>query len=697
MTNERPSFSVFLRYSRFVLRYLPILPANTHSAPDRYTAPMRLAAIDWLIVAAFVGVLVWAALRVRRYATSATAFLVAQRCAGRYVLTVANNIALVGVISLVWFFELNYEAGFTAVWWTLLEGPALIVMALTGWVIYRYRQTRAMTLAEFFERRYSRRFRVAAGLVAWGAGMINFGIFPAVETRFFMALCGLPERFELFGLACSTYVCLMALLLATALFFAYAGGLIVLLVTDFIQGLAANVIFIVLIVFLLLYFGWDRIAETLLAAPPGDSLVDPFDIGDEQSFGLSYFLISAFILFYGRMSWQGTQGYNAAAIHAHEAKMAGMLQDWRVRVLLLITLVVPICVRTYLHHPDFADQAAGVHAALAALPGDTPEQQFALRSQLRAPLTLAAVLPPVLLGLAVVAVLACFISTQDMYMHSWGSILVQDVVLPFRRRPLTPRRHLRLLRLSIACVAAFSFGFSLLISQTQYVAMFLTLTGAIFMAGAGAAIIGGLYWPRGTTAGAWAAMITGAAVAAAGTIIKQVDAALWDQALARHGALLAIPHYVKHHWTGMELTGWAMLASASAYVVVSLLSRRPDVDMDRLLHRGRYAIPGETATSIRDARTWLERLGLSRDFTRADRWVAGITLSWPVFSTLLLIGVSTYCLYDEIPDARWLRGWQAWTWLTLVAAAAVTVWFVIGGLRDLRRLLTQLRHRQHEP
>src|SRR5690606_18353340 len=125
----------------------------------------------------------------------------------------------------------------------------------------------------------------------------------------------------------------------------------------------------------------------------------------------------------------------------------------------------------------------------------------------------------------------------------WGSILVQDVVLPFRRRPLTPRRHLRLLRLSIACVAAFSFGFSLLISQTQYVAMFLTLTGAIFMAGAGAAIIGGLYWPRGTTAGAWAAMITGAAVAAAGTIIKQVDAALWDQALARHGALLAIPHY----------------------------------------------------------------------------------------------------------------------------------------------------------
>ena len=34
------------------------------------------------------------------------------------------------------------------------------------------------------ERRYGRRFRIFAGVVAFGAGAFNFGIFPAVGARF---------------------------------------------------------------------------------------------------------------------------------------------------------------------------------------------------------------------------------------------------------------------------------------------------------------------------------------------------------------------------------------------------------------------------------------------------------------------------------------------------------------------------------
>ena len=51
-----------------------------------------------------------------------------------------------------------------------------------------------MTLAQFFEMRYSRSFRVFAGLVAFLSGIINYGIFPGVAARFFIALCGFPAR-----------------------------------------------------------------------------------------------------------------------------------------------------------------------------------------------------------------------------------------------------------------------------------------------------------------------------------------------------------------------------------------------------------------------------------------------------------------------------------------------------------------------
>ena len=93
--------------------------------------------------------------------------------------------AQVGVITLVWYFEQNYKVGYTSIWWALMEGPAWIVMALSGWVIVRFRQTRALTMAQFFEMRYSRRFRIFAGIVAFVAGIINFAIFPSIGARFF--------------------------------------------------------------------------------------------------------------------------------------------------------------------------------------------------------------------------------------------------------------------------------------------------------------------------------------------------------------------------------------------------------------------------------------------------------------------------------------------------------------------------------
>ena len=174
---------------------------------------MNMQLIDWGILLALLVVLVWGALSTRKYTTSVAGFLAAERCGGRYLIAVADQMSQLGVISLVWFFEQNYQVGYTSIWWPLMEGPAMIIIALSGWVIYRFRQTRAMTLAQFFEMRYSRRFRVFAGLVAYIAGIINFGIFPSVGARFFIALCGLPESFTLAGLEIATYPVLMILLL----------------------------------------------------------------------------------------------------------------------------------------------------------------------------------------------------------------------------------------------------------------------------------------------------------------------------------------------------------------------------------------------------------------------------------------------------------------------------------------------------
>ena len=650
--------------------------------------------IDWLIPAAFFVTLVAFALRTRKYSDSVSGFLAANRCAGRYLVCVAYNMAQVGIITLVWYFQQYYDTGYTSIWWGLVENPLMIVIALTGWVAYRFRETRALTLAQFLEIRYSRSFRVFCGLIAFIAGVLNYAIFPAVSARFFIWICGLPDQFTLLGVTVGTFPFLMALLLSTAIFFVFLGGQIAVMVTDFLQGIFCNITFLVIILYLLTTFGWDQIGETMLAAPAGKSMIDPLGIGAESQFNAFYWLISAFILFYTARAWQGDQGYNAAAITPHEAKMAGVLSGWRWRVLMLVALVIPICVKVFLTHPDYAAQAKPVLDSIAALPNE------AYRAEGRVPLALGLILPAGILGMFVAAMYGAYLSTDDTYLHSWATIFVQDVVLPIRQlfteAPLSTGVHLWLVKLSVLAIAVFAFVFGLNYKPNQYIAMWSALTASVFVAGAGSVIIGGLYWSRGTTRGAWSAMLVGIVVSAFGILAKD-SYWVFESLLGKDGVPAWIAWVHQNKWvSGQVLTFVAMASSIGTYVSVSLAEKKEPFDLDRMLYRGKYreALP-ESERDFREEYSanlpvWMQKIGFTKEYSRADTWITAITVAWPLAFTLLFVFGTLYAVFFGISDEAWLVFWKYWTWLVFATGCVVMVWFTVGGFRDLKRMYAHL-------
>ena len=660
----------------------------------RYAAPMRMTLIDWLIPAALFAVLVAFSLRTRRYSNSVSGFLAANRCAGRYLVCVAYNMAQVGIITLVWYFQQYYDTGFTSIWWGLVENPLMIVIALTGWVAYRFRETRALTLAQFLEIRYSRSFRIFCGFVAFVAGVLNYAIFPAVSARFFIWICGLPESFSVAGTSVETFPFLMALLLSTAIFFVFLGGQIAVMVTDFLQGVFCNITFLVIILYLLMKFSWGEIGETMLASPAGKSMVDPLGIGEESQFNAFYWLISAFILFYTMRAWQGDQGYNAAAITPHEAKMATVLSGWRWRVLMLVALVIPICVKVFLTHPNYAAQAQPVHDAIAALPTD------AYRAEGRVPLALGLILPAGILGMFVAAMYGAYLSTDDTYLHSWATIFVQDVVLPVRQMftaaPVSTAAHLRLVKGSVLAIAVFAFWFGLNYKPNQYVAMWSALTASVFVSAAGSVIIGGLYWSRGTTRAAWSSMFVGIAVSAFGILVKD-NYWVFESAFGEGGVPAWIAQVHESRWiSGQVLTFAAMASAIAAYVGVSLAFPAPAFDLDRMLHRGKYrALLPESERDFREEYgstlpVWMQKIGFSREYSRTDTWITTITVLWPLVFTLIFIAGTAYAATVGISSESWLVFWQYWTWLVFGAGCVIVVWFTVGGFRDLKRMYEHL-------
>ena len=153
---------------------------------------MNLSILDWTIAIVSIAALVFVVNLSKKLVRSVADYLSAGRAAGRYMLTVSQGMAFVGAITIVGQWEMNYVAGFALRWWEFIMAVVLLFITVSGWVLYRFRQTRAMTIAQFLEMRYGRNFRIFAGILAFVSGLLNFGVFPAVVTRFMIYFCGFP-------------------------------------------------------------------------------------------------------------------------------------------------------------------------------------------------------------------------------------------------------------------------------------------------------------------------------------------------------------------------------------------------------------------------------------------------------------------------------------------------------------------------
>lgn len=626
---------------------------------------MNLMLVDWLIVAICLAVLVFGVSLSKKYVQSVADFLSAGRTAGRYMITVSQGMAAIGAITIVGQWEMNYVAGFALRWWEFIMAVVLLAITVSGWVLYRFRQTRALTIAQFLEIRYSRNFRIFTGILAFISGLLNFGIFPAVSARFLIYFTGIPLYINIFGIDVSTFPLVMASFLLISLYFVFSGGQIAVIITEFIQGVFSNFTFLVIIVFALFFVNWDQIFNAVITAPDNASLINPYKTSEVPDFNFWYFIINVIGVIYVKLSWQGSQGFNSSAKSAHEAKMGEVLGNLRDIPKWLFLVFIPVIAYTILHNADFGNIATSVNTTLTGI-NDT-----AIQNQLRIPIVLSKILPVGLMGAFMAVMLMATIGTHNSYMHSWGSIFIQDVIMPFRNKPFEPAQHLKVLRISILGVCIFIFVFSLVFPLTDFIFLYFAITAAIFVGGSGAVIIGGLYWKRGTTTAAWSALIVGSIVSVTGIILQQV--------------------YDNFPINGQYFWGIAMGVSSLVYVLVSLLGKKEEFDMDKMLHRGKYAIKEETVVVDEIPLKGLKMLGMGKEFTKGDKIIYLAAYTWTFLWVIVFVIGTIFNLSGDVPDSSWITFWKYFVMINLVASIIVIVWFTIGGFKDFSDMLHRLK------
>jgi SSS family solute:Na+ symporter len=612
-------------------------------------------------------------LSTRRYMRGVSDFLSANRVAGRYLLTIASQMGGTGVVSFIALFEMFYGAGLAPNWWSTMLVPAYTIVALSGWIYYRFRETRAMTMAQFLEMRYSRRLRIFAGILCWTSGVVNFGIFPVVAARFFIYFCGIPAHFHLPGLswAIPTVAPVMLVDLGLAVSFVNMGGQISVMITECAQGIFCGFAFIVVAAAVLVKVHWGQMVQAMAMAPKNASMLNPFHTSGVKDFNIWYFAIAVFGVFYGYMSWQGAQGFYSSARTPHEQKMGQIIGGWRTVPQGLAICTLALATIAIMRLPQFADQARIVSATLAKIPNTS------VQGQMRVPIAMAHVLPTAVKGLLATIFLFYSFTCHDTYMHSWGSIFIQDVYMPIRNKVIDAQQHIKLLRWSIIFVAIFSFVFGLLYNPTEKILFFFAITGTIWLGGSGAVIVGGLYWRRGTTAAAFCALIVGMVAGVGGLIVPQIYL-----------------HRTHHHFPINNQWLWflAMLSAAVVYALVSLAtSGKSACNLDKILHRGEYRTAADHPHAEVHDTLWFRLVGITKEFSRGDRALAIVMLVWNTLGVAWFVIFTIVNLLRPVSNHGWaLNYFIGGILVPVVLCLPVTIWFTIGGAMDIRLLFKRL-------
>lgn len=322
--------------------------------------------VDWLIVLIPVAFVLYMGLKSRTYIRSVADFLSAGRVCGRYIINVgdlANALSVIGIITII---EVYYQAGFAVSLWSGLLVPLSMIVSLTGYCTYRFRETKAMSLGQFLEMRYSRKFRIFAAFLRTLSEIIANSIMPAIAARFFIYFLDLPQYITVFGMKVSLYALIMTFCLAMAIFIICMGGTLALIITDSIQGMILYPLMVIFVIFVLVKFDWGtEMVPTLADRAPGDSFINPFDIERLKDFNVfSLMIIPILNLIFHQASWLGA-GYSTAAKSPHEQKIGSMLGSWRNSIVVMMMLLFAVMIITLLNHKDFADSAHDVRTHLA--------------------------------------------------------------------------------------------------------------------------------------------------------------------------------------------------------------------------------------------------------------------------------------------------------------------------------------------
>ena len=484
--------------------------------------------IDGSIVGVYLLATMAAGIMVRKYVGRVETFLVAGREMNVYLGIASLASTEFGIVTCMYTAQNGFDKGFAGATPGILFGLAYVIIGWTGFCIKPMRRSGVMTLPELFERKFGARIRWLSGLVIILSGLLNMGVYLRMGGEFLISVAGIPSGGY-------TLEIMMSILLISVAVYTILGGMLSVLVTDFLQFIVMSAGMILVTVLIILRVGWGTLLETV-ETHYGAGGFNPFLNAD---MGWSFVLFNGFVVTACVLTHQPV----IQRVFAAKDERTGHRVFTRTSFFFVCRFLIP--------------GIWGI-AALAMLPAD------AIGENTRAamPMFLATILPVGLMGILVASMLAADMSTNSSYLLAYGGVIYNDLLGPLRKRlGLTDKQGILWNRLIVAALGVFFLFYGLWYPLKGSVWSYLTITATIGFASMTTLLISCCYWKRANSRGAAAAIIVGALIPLAYLTLELVP------------ATQPVAIWIGPNWSGIA----AFVGSALAMIFGSLLTQRQDM------------------------------------------------------------------------------------------------------------------------
>ena len=210
--------------------------------------------VDGSIVGLYLFATMTVGIVVRKHVAKVEHFLVAGREMNVYLGIASLAATEFGIVTCMYTAQNGYEKGFAGVIPGICQAVAMFFIGLTGFCIKPLRDSGVMTIPEMFDRRFGPRIRWAAGVVIVLGGLLNMGVFLRTGGEFLVLVCGFDVKYLEIA---------MTVLLAGVAIYTILGGMLSVLITDFLQFVVMSAGLILVTALILASVGWERLASTV--------------------------------------------------------------------------------------------------------------------------------------------------------------------------------------------------------------------------------------------------------------------------------------------------------------------------------------------------------------------------------------------------------------------------------------------------